>query len=484
MKSNHRVLPVWILGITNLTLGLTTGIAFFVVPQLLAAEHVPEGKIASITAAAMSANFWCVLFGPILDVRFSRRWYATVFAALTSLLLFVAFTNLRYLVIFEMALVLAMAAAALSGAALGGWLSVVCRDEEKNKLSAWMNIAMIGGIGIASASGSELVRHLPVWIAAGLLGLIVFLPTSLYLVMPAPGPDRRLAGESFIQFNREVLALLRRREVLIALLLFVTPCSSFALTNVLGGLGSDFHASASIVSLAGGAGAICSGIVGCLLFPNFAKRLPLRSFYLTNGIVGCLFTLGLIFLPHAAWTFTIALLGEYLFQAVSFAVQIGIVFETIGQANPLASTTFAFLTAATNIPVTYMMVIDGRGYATGGVTGCFAIDAGIGIATCLLLGFLLSRIRGGAFNAGGSKLEPLNVLPQGGVSADSRHLRLRRARNPALYASVCAPRTPGRGSGSLCRRCRSPHFQKSPTLHSGRLPGSRGSKCRPPPALR
>lgn len=70
-------------------------------------------------------------------------------------------------------------------------------------------------------------------IAAALLGAIVLLPTAIFLVMPAPGPDRRLAAERFMQFNREVLALLRRREVLIALLLFVTPCSSFALTNIL-----------------------------------------------------------------------------------------------------------------------------------------------------------------------------------------------------------------------------------------------------------
>jgi PAT family beta-lactamase induction signal transducer AmpG len=81
-----------------------------------------------------------------------------------------------------------------------------------------------------------------------------------------------LAGESFGEFRREVSALLRRREVLIALVLLLSPCSSFALTNLLGGLGGDFHASARVVSLAGGAGAFFPGILGCLLFPVIAKR--------------------------------------------------------------------------------------------------------------------------------------------------------------------------------------------------------------------
>ena len=55
---------------------------------------------------------------------------------------------------------------------------------------------------------------------------------------------RRLAGENFAQFNREVFSLLRRREVVVVLLLFLSPCSTFVLPYLLGGLGADFHASA------------------------------------------------------------------------------------------------------------------------------------------------------------------------------------------------------------------------------------------------
>jgi MFS transporter, PAT family, beta-lactamase induction signal transducer AmpG len=412
MQSNRRVPPVWLMGLSNSTLGLNMGTAFFVMPQLLAAQHVPEGVIAGITAAAMSANFWYVLFGPMLDVRFSRRWYATVFALLTSVLAVIAVMNLQHPLILAVALVLGVAAGGLSTSALGGWLSTVCRQRDRNRLSAWANIAAISGAGVTSAIGGELVRHLPVGVAAGLLGLIIFLPTAIFLVMPAPGPDRRLAGESFREFNREVLALLRRREVLIALLFFFSPCSSFALTSILGGLGGDFHASARMVSLAGGAGAFFPGIVGCLLFPFIAKRLPLRLFYLANGMFGCLFTLGLILLPRAPGTFLLALLGEFLFQAVAFSIQYGIMLETIGKNNPLAATTFTFLGAATNVPVTYMMVFDGRGYSMDGVTGSLAMDAGIGIVTCLLLGLLLYLLPSKRFSAGIPDLETLDPVPQ------------------------------------------------------------------------
>jgi PAT family beta-lactamase induction signal transducer AmpG len=393
------------MGLSNATLGLSTGIIFFVIPQLLAAEHVPEAKIAATTAVAMSANFWAVIFSPILDVRHSRRWYAASFAWLASALLFIAVLNLRHLLLLEVVLTLVVTTAGLSGSALGGWLSAICPNNKQNTLSAWMNIALVCGTGIASVMGGELVRHLPVLFAAVIAGAMISLPTVIFPFMPALGPDRRLAGESFAQFNREVLALLRRRQVLIALLLFISPCSSFALTNILGGLGAEFHASPRIVSLAGGGGAFISGLLGCLIFPLIARRRRLRLLYLVNGIVGSLFTLGLILLPHAPWTFALAVLGEFLFQAGSYCIQIGLVFETIGSDNPLAATTFAFLTAATNIPVTYMMVADGRGYAIGGLAGTFAIDASVSIAACILLGLLLYWVPGGGFGIGGKAAE-------------------------------------------------------------------------------
>jgi MFS transporter, PAT family, beta-lactamase induction signal transducer AmpG len=410
VTSNRHVPPIWLMGISNASFGLYGGIAFFAMPQVLATHHVSEVRIAAITAMALSPNFWAVVFGPMLDVRFSRRWYATFFAGLAGLLAFIAVINLRHLVVLEVALVTGSAAAILSTTALGGWLSTVCRKEDENKLSAWFNFAYICSTGFTMMIAGELIRHLPLWLAAALLGAIVFLPATIFLFIPAPGPDRRLAGESFTQFSREIFALLRRREVLVTLLLFVTPCGSFALTNLLGGIGNDFSASPRMVSLAGGAGAILPGILGCLLFPFLSKRIPLRMLYLANGTLGGLFTLSLIVLPHVPWTFALALLGEFLFQTISYTGTVALTFEAIGKNNPLAATTFTFLIAATNVPVAYMLYVDGRAYSFGGVRGSFAADAAISIVVCVLLGWLLSRRQGEAFGSGVPAIDPVNSL--------------------------------------------------------------------------
>jgi MFS transporter, PAT family, beta-lactamase induction signal transducer AmpG len=409
MTSDRRVPPVWLMGISNASFGLYGGIAFFAIPQLLATRHVPEARIAGITAMALSPNFWAVIFGPMLDVRFSRRWYATTFAALAALLTFLAVMNLDHLAILEFALVAGSVAAILSTTALGGWFSTVCPKSEENNLSAWFNLAYICASGFTMVVGGELVRHLPLALAAGVLAALVFLPATIFVLIPAPGPDRRLAGESFSQFSREIFALVRRREVLITLLLFITPCGSFALTNLLGGVGNDFNASPRMVSLAGGVGAIVPGILGCALFPLLAKRMPLRLLYLANGVLGGLFTLTLVALPHAPWTFSLALLGEFLFQAVSYTGTVALSFETIGENNPLAATTFTFLIAATNVPVAYMLYLDGRAYSFGGVRGSFAADAIISIVVCALIALLLSRLQGEAFGPGTSAVDPIRT---------------------------------------------------------------------------
>jgi len=400
------------MGMCNATMGFSNGIVLFALPQLLAAGLVPESRIATITAVAFSPAFWSVLFAPILDVRFSRRWYAAVLAGASAVFTAASILCLHHLILLEVAALLATATAGLSSAAMGGWFSNITAHEDKNALSKWINISLICGIGITSMLGGQLVRHLPLVLAAALVGAVVFLPATIFAIIPAPGPDRRLAGESFAQFNREVLSLLRRREVLIVLFLFLSPCSSFALTNLLGGLGSDFHASAGAISLAGGICTFIPGIAGCALFPLFARRLPLRFFYLLNGIIGSVFTLSLLALPHATGTFVLAMFGEFLFQAVSFSVQIGIVFEAIGPDNPLAATTFSFLTAATNIPVAYMMVVDGHAYAAHGIAGSFGLDASVCIGACLLAGLLLSKFDRGSLRASSQLPGIAAALPQ------------------------------------------------------------------------
>jgi PAT family beta-lactamase induction signal transducer AmpG len=63
------------MGLTNAVFGMYGGIMVISVPQLLSARHVPEATIAAMTAVMISPSLWTFLVSPVLDVRFSHRWY-------------------------------------------------------------------------------------------------------------------------------------------------------------------------------------------------------------------------------------------------------------------------------------------------------------------------------------------------------------------------------------------------------------------------
>jgi len=380
------------MGLSNALFGMYGGILVISVPQLLSARQVPEATIAAMTAVMISPGFWTFLFSPVLDVKFSRRWYSVATALVAAGLLSIALLDLDHPARVEALLVTGFFFANLYQNALGGWLSSIIRDGEEGVLSVWSTIGNISGGGLMAMIAGELVTRLSTTAAAVLLGLAVLVPIAIFPWMDAPGPDRRLARESFGRFFAEVGAILKRREVLIAIVLFLAPAATFSLTNLLGGLGADFHASTRFVGLVGGAGVLAGGVAGCLVFPLIDRLLPLRYLYLAIGMVGAAFTLSLILLPHTPSTFALALIGENVFQSVAITASTAITYQTVGRGNALAATTYALMIASFNVSNTYMLVVDGWGYAQRGVSGGYAVDACVSVAASMLLALGLRRL--------------------------------------------------------------------------------------------
>jgi PAT family beta-lactamase induction signal transducer AmpG len=403
----RRRAPIWLMGLSNTTIGLVGGFIVLPLPQMLAAEGIPEWKIATVSAACLSPGFWVLLVCPVLDVRFSRRWYATFFAALAGICLTFAVLMRAHLLLLEAAVMIAYAASVMSSNALGGWLAGVIPEaaaedgdstnHEGATLSAWTQVGLFLGNGLMAAIAAEGIRRLPLGLIALLLGALVILPAAIFPFIPVPisgesEPAKLNARESFGSLFRDLWALLKRREVLLTLLLFVAPTGSFALTNQLSGVAHDFHASDAFVGRMGGALLTLAGAVGALLLPLLARWFKALPLYLLIGTAGSLFTIALLLLPKTPTTFAVAFLGENIVQALSFTAAVAICFQTIGRDNPLAATQFSLLTSATVLPILYMGVVDGRTYTGHGLSGMYAVDGGLSLLACAAIGLLLWRL--------------------------------------------------------------------------------------------
>lgn len=390
------------MGLSNATFGFMGGFLVLPLPQLLAAEHVPVERIAAISAACFSWAIWVFLLGPILDIRFSRRWYATLFAVLSGAGLAAAILLRTHLAAFEAAVMLAYAAATMSSNALGGWLATLVPENDQGgrveaQLGAWTQVATLGGNGIMAIAAGELLGHVSPAASAITLGALVASPAILFLWMPVPQREleqaRHLAAH-FGEFWRQIGRLLKQREVLLTLALFLAPTGSFSLTNTLGGAAGDFHASDAFVSRIGGLMMTVAGATGCLLVPVLARRLRPLALYLGIGATGCVFTLAMLLVHRSPLGFAIAFLGENLFQAMSFTAAVAICLKAIGRDNPVAATEFGLLTAATVVPISYMNRLDGYSYTRfHGLGGMFSVDGGLSLAACVVMLVVMRTLR-------------------------------------------------------------------------------------------
>lgn len=377
--------PAIIMGLCNMTLGLFGALALMTVPQLLAARSVPQPMIASVTAAAMIPTFCGFLLSPILDVRFSRRHYALAFGALSAAMAFIALINADNLGLLTMALVAGFLAANLNQSSLGGWLGSIVPKGDESKLGAGFTIGNIGGFGLGAIILITLLRALPGWAGATAVGLVMLAPLILVAWIPAGSGEKRTAHESFRTLRADLINLVKRQSIRRLVLLFCLPASSFALTNSLGGVGGEFGASEQFVAVVAAIGVTGAGIAGSLIVPGFIGRIPPRYLYLLIGSVGAFFTLSLLGLPRTPLIFAVALIGQNIFQSAAFTTEATIIFRSIGERNPLASTQYGFLQAATALPITYMQMVDGQGYRAGGLAGSFMVDAGLSLLACSIL---------------------------------------------------------------------------------------------------
>lgn len=384
MTSHRATPPALLMGLANLPFGLFGGLVLMTLPQLLAARSVPQPIIASITAAAMIPTFCGFLLSPILDVRFSRRSYALLFGILTAIMAFVALTR-DFLPALTAALVVGFLCANLNYAALGGWLGGIVDKGDEGKLGAGFTIGNIGGFGLGAIVFITLYRALPEPLGAVAISLTIAAPLLMLIWIPAGVREHRTAQESFATLRRDLVALIKRPAILRILFLFCLPASSFALTNTLGGLGGEFGASEALVGIIAAVGVTSGGIIGSLFVPGLIRRVPPRYLYLAIGFLGAFFTLSLLGLPRTPLVFAVALVGQNIFQSAAFTTEATIIFRSIGEGNPLASTQFAFLQAATALPITYMQMIDGQGYRIGGLEGSFITDAGLSLLACSVL---------------------------------------------------------------------------------------------------
>jgi PAT family beta-lactamase induction signal transducer AmpG len=377
------------MGLAIAPLGFYFGFVSTAMPILLSAKGVSVDEISKISFVGFSPSFWAFLLCPILDVRFSKRTYALVFAAISAVCLGACTLLTGNLTVFTVILTTGCTAAVMFGNAHGGWMPDVIRDRHYSQVGATSNVANLGAAGAFAAMAVVIVRTMAAPSAAWVLAAIVMAPTIMLFFIPLPTKPPRGVANVFGNFFSELYRVCKTRSCLLGLICFLSPTACFALTNLFSSLGRDFHASEWWVTALNGplVASICS--LGCVAGIWFCGRFLRRTVYVITGFGGATAALALIWLPHTLVWFVAGVLTYNFFQGINYTAFTAFEFEIVGPENPLASTQFALLTAAANAPISYMTRVDGHVYGRHGLSGMLGVDAlsSMVVGTVLLLIF-------------------------------------------------------------------------------------------------
>jgi PAT family beta-lactamase induction signal transducer AmpG len=390
----RRSLPPWAMGLAIAPLGFYFGFITTAMPILLRSKGVSVDEISKISFRAFSPSFWAFLLCPILDVRFSKRTYAVVCAAIAAVSLGASTLLTANLTLFTVVLTVGCTATVIFGNAHQGWMPDVIQDEHYSQVGGTSNIANLGAAGSFAALAVAVVRMTSAATAAWVLGALVMAPTVMLFFIPLPRRPTRGVQEVFGSFFRDLYRVCRTKKCLFGLMCFLSPTACFALANLFAGLGKDFHASEWWVTALNGplVAVVCS--VGCLVGIWFCGRFARRTVYVVTGFGGAAAAVAMIWLPHTLAIFVGGVLVYNFFQGINYTAFSSFSFEIIGPGNPLAGTQIALLAAAANVPISYMTRVDGYFYGQRGLTGMLGVDAisSIVVGTVLLLIFRRLRL--------------------------------------------------------------------------------------------
>ena len=382
----QRRSPAWLVGITYLPFGLYLGFIIISLQLLLTARGLAVDHIALLQLISLIPSYSSFVLTPLADCGLQRRTWAVIFAAIAAFCLGAGSLLMNAAVAghatpLALTLLVGMFAAQLYSSTMGGMTPNLVDERDTGTVSAWLNVANLGGTGLGGTIGILIVQHLARPTAALALAAEIFAPCLLLFVMAREPRIPRAFAETMRGLFRDIWAVSRNRAALIGFLIFMVPAATFAAQNLFSGLGRDFHASDNQVTWIVGIGNAITCSLGAFLGGWLCNRMDRRILFVLTGVVAATATLGMAFGARTATVFLAGVTLYNMLAGVNYAAASAVAFDIMGIQNPLAATQYAMLMAACNVAISTVLWGDSRGYRAHGAKGALIADAAFSLIT-------------------------------------------------------------------------------------------------------
>lgn len=348
-----------------------------------------QSKLIYLLALPTSLYF---LWSPVTDFFVRRRTWLVIGALASALLMAIAFRLPHLSSRGALWLIFISACCTqLVVSSCGGMMGALHSDASRKTAGS---IYQAGSMGFGALSAWALLWYSSRTSQAN-LGLIAAACTALpaLAVLAAP-KQKEIADGRFVETMRRVWleckATFWRRSAIPYILCMTFPMGSGAAIGLLTGVAKSYGVNGDNVAWMNGLGGGLLTAAGAGVMSLIHFRMRAGVMYMVVALINCA-TLGILWLgPLQPVTYYVGATLYFLTVGACYAVFTAVVLEFLGNSGKSGSGRYSIINSLGNIPVLYMLRLDGWAagrYGTRGLTGAEAVVGGIGAA--LLLAFLL-----------------------------------------------------------------------------------------------
>jgi PAT family beta-lactamase induction signal transducer AmpG len=365
----------WLFALSSAPYGAFNGLVAVGLPFALRQRGIPVERIAIIEALVQAPSIWFFLWGPVVDLGLRRRTWIVLLSAASAMCVAAALGfadgSVRWLTVL---LVLGSVFCQPVSSAIGGLVSALVPNERRGRTAGWSQAGIFTAGVVAGATTVWLTGRATPHVVALVAAFLIAAPSLAALAIDEPKPAITSMAGHFTTMLDDIRGTLARRDVWLGFLFFLSPIGAGALMNLFSAIGSEFRASSTVIVWAVVLGGVLTP-VGALLGGLICDRFDRWLAYPVAGLTVAASAGMLTFAPLSPSVFLAGVASYALTIGFSYAAFLALAFQLVGANSAASGTRFTLYMAAVNVPVVYMLRLDGWGHARFGVRGMLAVDA-------------------------------------------------------------------------------------------------------------
>ncbi len=369
--------PPWLFLILILPGGVFNGFIQTPLPYLLGTAGVPVDRIANLSSLLQVPTIIYFLWAPLVDMKLRRRTWLMLasFASAACVGLAMPLVGVAHLTAVTVLLLAGMTINVMVSSAQGGLMVTTLSRAGQAQASGWTQAGNLGGGALGGGITLWMLGRLPLPIAATATAAMTALPSLAGLTIAEDEPVQATNLIDHVRkIGKELNGVFHSRRTLWGLLLLASPVSSGAALNLLPAVASHYRVGGQGVmwvnGMAGGLVLALGSLLATFVPGEWDRRLTYAGAGLLNGLASLVLLIG-----NTPAVYFIGTVLYLITTGFGYARFTALVMDVLGHGEHGTSTRYSLFLSAGNLPIAYVLWLDGQGFRHFGTHGLIAVDA-------------------------------------------------------------------------------------------------------------